>query len=161
MPYYLGAALTLWTSWQISTLVGIAIGSRVPDSLPLDFAVPLVFLVLLVPAVNSRPAAVAAARGRGQRGARGRAGGRDALDHRRRGLRDHGRDGRRAGERSPVRTDGLPRVSRVWMAIIAAGIGTFAMRASFLAVRPSPGRGAAGRAAGAASESRRRRWRRS
>ena len=36
-----------------------------PESLPLDFAVPLVFLVLLVPAVNSRPAAVAATVGGG------------------------------------------------------------------------------------------------
>jgi predicted branched-subunit amino acid permease len=63
VAYIVGAGLTLWTSWQISTLVGIAIGSRVPESLPLDFAVPLVFLVLLVPAVNSRPAAVAATAG--------------------------------------------------------------------------------------------------
>lgn len=65
VAYIIGAGLTLWTSWQISTLVGIAIGSRVPESLPLDFAVPLVFLVLLVPAVNSRPAAVAATAGGG------------------------------------------------------------------------------------------------
>ena len=63
--YILGAGLALWTSWQISTLLGIAIGSRVPDSLPLDFAVPLCFLVLLVPAVNTRPAAVAAIAGGG------------------------------------------------------------------------------------------------
>jgi branched chain amino acid efflux pump len=60
LSYIVGAGLALWTSWQISTLVGIAIGSRVPDSLPLDFAVPLVFLVLLVPAVTTRPAVVAA-----------------------------------------------------------------------------------------------------
>ena len=65
LPYVLGAGLALWVTWQTSTLAGIAIGSRVPDSLPLDFAVPLVFLVLLVPAVNSRPAAVAAAAGGG------------------------------------------------------------------------------------------------
>jgi predicted branched-subunit amino acid permease len=32
----------------------------VPDDLPLDFAVPLVFLVLLVPACTTRPAVVAA-----------------------------------------------------------------------------------------------------
>jgi len=41
-------------------VIGVLIGSAVPDSLPLDFAVPLVFLVLLVPAITSRPAAVAA-----------------------------------------------------------------------------------------------------
>jgi predicted branched-subunit amino acid permease len=60
VPYYLGAALTLWANWQVCTIVGVLVGSAVPDSLPLDFAVPLVFLVLLVPAITSRPAAVAA-----------------------------------------------------------------------------------------------------
>jgi predicted branched-subunit amino acid permease len=60
LPYYFGAAVTLWANWQVCTIVGVLIGSAVPDSLPLDFAVPLVFLVLLVPAISSRPAAVAA-----------------------------------------------------------------------------------------------------
>jgi predicted branched-subunit amino acid permease len=62
-PYYLGAALTLWASWQLSTIAGLLVGSAVPDALPLDFAVPLVFLVLLVPAITTRPAAVAGAVG--------------------------------------------------------------------------------------------------
>jgi len=60
VPYYFGAAVMLWANWQVCTIVGILIGSAVPDSLPLDFAVPLVLLVLLVPAISSRPAAVAA-----------------------------------------------------------------------------------------------------
>ena len=60
VPYYFGAALLLWVNWQICTIIGVLIGSAVPESLPLDFAVPLVFLVLLVPAISSRPAAVAA-----------------------------------------------------------------------------------------------------
>lgn len=65
VPYYLGAGLTLWVVWQIATIAGIVVGSAVPDSLPLGFAVPLVFLVLLVPAITSRPAAVAAMVGGG------------------------------------------------------------------------------------------------
>lgn len=65
LPFYLGAALLLWVNWQVCTIVGVLIGSAVPDSLPLDFAVPLVFLVLLVPAITSRPAAVAALVGGG------------------------------------------------------------------------------------------------
>lgn len=60
IPFMVGAGLLLWTSWQTMTLLGAAIGTAVPDSLPLSFAVPLVFLVLLVPSVSSRPAAVAA-----------------------------------------------------------------------------------------------------
>jgi predicted branched-subunit amino acid permease len=63
MPYYLGAALTLWVSWQLATLAGALGGAVIPRSVPLDFTIPLVFLVLLVPAINSRPAAVAAAAG--------------------------------------------------------------------------------------------------
>lgn len=65
VPFYLGAALTLWVNWQVCTVVGVLIGAAVPASLPLDFAVPLVFLVLLVPAITSRPAIVAAAIGGG------------------------------------------------------------------------------------------------
>lgn len=60
IPFMIGAGLLLWTTWQIMTLVGAAIGAAVPDSLPLSFAVPLVFLVLLVPSVSTRPAVVAA-----------------------------------------------------------------------------------------------------
>jgi predicted branched-subunit amino acid permease len=60
IPFMVGAGLLLWSSWQVTTLVGAVIGPAVPDSLPLDFAVPLVFLVLLVPAITNRPAVVAA-----------------------------------------------------------------------------------------------------
>jgi predicted branched-subunit amino acid permease len=60
IPFMIGAGLLLWTSWQATTLIGAVIGPAVPESLPLSFAVPLVFLVLLVPSVSSRPAAVAA-----------------------------------------------------------------------------------------------------
>jgi predicted branched-subunit amino acid permease len=63
LPYYFAAGLTLWGSWQLSTITGALLGSAVPDDVPLEFAVPLVFLVLLVPAINTRPAAVAALAG--------------------------------------------------------------------------------------------------
>ena len=65
LTYYLGAGLSLWLVWQLSTIAGVLLGGVVPESLPLGFAVPLVFLVLLVPAITSRPAAVAAAVGGG------------------------------------------------------------------------------------------------
>ena len=65
IPFYVGGGVLLWAVWQASTVVGALIGSAVPDDLPLDFAVPLVFLVLLVPAITSRPAAVAALAGGG------------------------------------------------------------------------------------------------
>ena len=60
LPFYFGAALALWVNWQICTIVGVLIGSAIPDSLPIEFAVPLVFLVLLVPTLSSTPAVAAA-----------------------------------------------------------------------------------------------------
>jgi predicted branched-subunit amino acid permease len=60
VPFYLGAGVLLWVNWQICTVLGVLIGSAVPEDIPLDFAVPLVFLVLLVPTITTRPAAVAA-----------------------------------------------------------------------------------------------------
>ena len=58
--YYLGVAVSLWVVWQCCTVLGIVVGARVPDSWGLEFAVPLVFLSLLVPAVTTRPKLVAA-----------------------------------------------------------------------------------------------------
>lgn len=63
LAFYLGAGLTLWTVWQVSTVVGLLIGTAVPPGVHLDFAVPLVFLVLLVPSVTNRPSVVAATTG--------------------------------------------------------------------------------------------------
>ncbi len=63
--YFTGAALALWVTWQISTVVGIVLGAQVPVSWSLDFAIPLVFLVLLVPAIKNRPELVAAVVGGG------------------------------------------------------------------------------------------------
>ena len=58
--YYLGAAAPLWAVWQVCTVLGIVAGARVPESLPLSFAVPLTFLALLVPAVTDRASGAAA-----------------------------------------------------------------------------------------------------
>jgi 4-azaleucine resistance transporter AzlC len=63
--YYLGAALALWAPWQVATLVGAVLGAGLPPELGLSFAAPLVFLALLVPAVDSRPDVAAAIVGGG------------------------------------------------------------------------------------------------
>ena len=57
--YYLGTAMPLWVVWQICTVVGVVVGARVPAWLPLDFALPLVFLALLVPAIEDASTAAA------------------------------------------------------------------------------------------------------
>lgn len=58
--YYLGVAVPLWAVWQLCTITGVVVGARVPEWLPLDFALPLVFLALLVPAVKDAGTAAAA-----------------------------------------------------------------------------------------------------
>ena len=63
VPYFLGGAILLWVSWQVSTITGALVGAAIPKSIPLGFTAPLVFLVLLIPTISSRPAAVAAAVG--------------------------------------------------------------------------------------------------
>ncbi len=46
--YLLGAGVTLWITWQITTVIGILLGSIVPEELGLTFAIPLTFLALLI-----------------------------------------------------------------------------------------------------------------
>lgn len=58
--FYFGVASTFWILWQASTLIGIFAGKSVPSKLNLDFAIPLVFLSLLISAVKNRPGLIAA-----------------------------------------------------------------------------------------------------
>lgn len=58
--YYMGTAVPLFVNWLLMTLVGALAGAAIPSSIPLEFAIPMVFLVLLVPAVKDRPTVVAA-----------------------------------------------------------------------------------------------------
>jgi len=58
--YYLGVAFPLWAVWQTCTIVGIVAGANIPDSWGITFAVPLVFLALLVPAMKDRESTAAA-----------------------------------------------------------------------------------------------------
>jgi 4-azaleucine resistance transporter AzlC len=58
--YFLGAGLALWSTWQVSTAVGIRLGQVIPESWSLDFTVPLTFIALLAPILRDRAAVVAA-----------------------------------------------------------------------------------------------------
>jgi predicted branched-subunit amino acid permease len=58
--FYLGAAAVLFVLWQLGTVLGIVAGTEVPDSLQLGFIIPLMFTALVVPALDRRPAWVAA-----------------------------------------------------------------------------------------------------
>lgn len=61
--YFFGTGIGLWVPWQIGMTIGALLGTTVPDSWSLEFAVPLVFLVLVVLAVRNIPTLVAAAVG--------------------------------------------------------------------------------------------------
>jgi 4-azaleucine resistance transporter AzlC len=61
LTYYVATGLTLWVPWQISTVFGAALGTGVPEEWQLDFAIPLVFLALLVPSIRDKADATAAA----------------------------------------------------------------------------------------------------
>ena len=58
--FFTGAGLSLWVPWQIFTIAGIVLGAQVPASWSLDFAIPLMFVILLVPTIKGRPELIAA-----------------------------------------------------------------------------------------------------
>ena len=46
--HLLGSGFTCWSVWQISTILGIVLGSVVPEELGLGFTISLTFIALLV-----------------------------------------------------------------------------------------------------------------
>lgn len=59
--YFLGAGLCLWTSWQLSTLAGILLGTVVPEGLSLEFSLALTFIALMIPLIKDKPSLASAA----------------------------------------------------------------------------------------------------
>ncbi len=58
--YFLGAGLALWSTWQISTGLGIFLGAIIPEGWSLEFTLPLTFIALLISALKDRATIVAA-----------------------------------------------------------------------------------------------------
>lgn len=50
--YYLAAGLTFWALWMLTTAAGLFLGPLVPEAWNLTFAAPVLFLSLLVTAVD-------------------------------------------------------------------------------------------------------------
>jgi predicted branched-subunit amino acid permease len=57
--FYLGVGASVWVVWVVATAVGIGLGRGLPDAWGLEFAVPLVFLALLIPRIKGVPTAAA------------------------------------------------------------------------------------------------------
>ncbi len=58
--YFLGAGVTLWAAWNISTLIGILVGGSIGSNWPVGFFLPLTFIALVVPALKDHPSVAAA-----------------------------------------------------------------------------------------------------
>lgn len=55
-----GSGFGLWAGWQVATLAGVLIGTHLPSNLGLDFALPLTFIAIVVPMIDSRALLAAA-----------------------------------------------------------------------------------------------------
>ncbi|MEM6728035.1 MAG: AzlC family ABC transporter permease [Pseudomonadota bacterium] len=51
--YYFGVIVPVAPCWYLATLAGALVGDAMPDALALDFALPIVFLALVAPALRS------------------------------------------------------------------------------------------------------------
>ena len=51
--HLLGTGITLFLSWQISTLTGVLLGGDLPQFLDLQFIIPLTFIAIITPMIRS------------------------------------------------------------------------------------------------------------
>lgn len=59
--FFLGAGFALWISWQVSSVLGVVLGARIPSGWGLEFALPLIFIAITVPMLTDPAARTAAA----------------------------------------------------------------------------------------------------
>ncbi len=52
--YFMGIVVSLYLSFAVATVIGIALGGWIPDGRHLDPVLPLTFLALLAPPVGNR-----------------------------------------------------------------------------------------------------------
>jgi branched chain amino acid efflux pump len=60
MSYFFGTNGLVAPTWYMATLVGAVMGSRIPDSWALDFALPVAFLAMIAPMLRTWPHLIAA-----------------------------------------------------------------------------------------------------
>ena len=58
--FLFGAGFVLWFDWQVSTALGIFLGAAIPKEWPLDFALPLTFIAMVVPVLKNHSMIAAA-----------------------------------------------------------------------------------------------------
>lgn len=58
--HFLGGGIVMWTIWQIAVGVGVLAGNAIREEWMLSFAVPVVFLGLMIISIKNRPGVLAA-----------------------------------------------------------------------------------------------------
>jgi 4-azaleucine resistance transporter AzlC len=58
--YYLGCCGTIWITWQIGTLTGVILGTRIPAAWHLEFTIVLTFLGIVASTIRDSSIAAAA-----------------------------------------------------------------------------------------------------
>ncbi|MFD3162341.1 AzlC family ABC transporter permease [Herpetosiphon sp. NSE202] len=61
--FFFGAGFMLWISWQVSTAIGILVGSQLPPMPVLDIAAALTFIGILIPILRDKALIAAAITG--------------------------------------------------------------------------------------------------
>ena len=60
MAYYAGSSIVCWLGWVLFCGIGVVAGNIVPPGWQLEFAIPLSFIAVAVPAIRSLPMGAAA-----------------------------------------------------------------------------------------------------
>lgn len=60
MVFFLAAGGITALVWQVTTGLGHVLGARLPEQLPLDFAMPMIFIAMVAPFLTGRPKWLAA-----------------------------------------------------------------------------------------------------
>jgi predicted branched-subunit amino acid permease len=63
LAYYAGLSSVIWPTWIVFCVIGSLMGSVIPNSWQLDFAIPLAFIATLATSVRSMPLLAAAVAG--------------------------------------------------------------------------------------------------
>ena len=53
LAYFAGAAVVLCLPWMVASWLGATVGRAIPDSVPLDFAVPITFIAMIAPMLRT------------------------------------------------------------------------------------------------------------
>ena len=60
LAYYFTAGIVLWVGWSLLLAVGVLFGGLIPPWVPLELAIPLTFLLLVIPLLKDHAGVVAA-----------------------------------------------------------------------------------------------------